>query len=238
MTKDYSFPVLIDTFNEKRLNYIIFSHNGKDRRCGNGVDGLLFYWIFWMGWIVTTFLYPKNHKDRKMFAAWLLISIMLSTLTIPIGILQVSGTGVFMIGTAYFFISRLPINQLLYILLSSFILMLVTVCFLLYELFDPVWLFMRRDWLLAIILTCVTLLLLKNRKQRIMAIIVGSIHGELFFSSILTKYSFSYPTATLSSLDSIALTLSMLICWNWFEGVASSFDKYFHSIEKEKQKLS
>ena len=97
---------------------------------------------------------------------------------------------------------------------------------------------MRRDWLLAIILTCVTLLLLKNRKQRIMAIIVGSIHGELFFSSILTNYSFSYPTATLSSLDSIALTLSMLICWNLFEGVASSFDKYFHSIEKEKQKLS
>ena len=42
-----------------------------------------------------------------MFAAWLLISIMLSTLTIPIGILQVSGTGVFMIATAYFFISRL-----------------------------------------------------------------------------------------------------------------------------------
>jgi hypothetical protein len=30
----------------------------------------------------------------------------------------------------------------------------------------------------------------------------------------------------------------MLICWNLFEGVASSFDKYFHSIEKEKQKLS
>lgn len=202
------------------------------------MDGLLFYWIFWMGWIITTFLYPKNHKDRKIFAAWLLISIMLSTLTIPIGMVQISATGVFMIGTAYFYVSRLSINQLLYILLSSFILMLVTVCFLLYELFDPVWLFMRRDWLLAIILTFVTLLLLQNRKQRIMAMIVGTIHGEILFSFILIKYSFSYPAVTLSSLDSFALTLSMLVCWNLFEGVASFFDKYFHSIEKEKQKLS
>jgi hypothetical protein len=202
------------------------------------MDGLLFYWIFWMGWIITTFLYPKNHKDRKIIAACLLISIMLSTINISIGIFQITGTGVFMIGIAYFFVSRLPINQLLYLLLSSFILMLVTICFHLYELFDPVWLFMRRDWLLAITLTCVTLLLIQNRKQRIMAMIIGSIHGELFFSSILTKYSFSYPTATLSSLDSIALTISILICWNLFEQVASSFEKYFHSIEKEKQKLS
>jgi hypothetical protein len=202
------------------------------------VDGLIFFWIFWMGWVVTTFFYPKNHPDRKRLAAWLLISIILSSFSFPFGLVEISGTGVFMIGTAYLFVSRLPIYQLLYLLLSSFILMLVTVCFLLYELFDPIWLFMRRDWLLAIILTCVTLLLLQNRRQRIIAMIVGFIHGELFFSFILTNYSFSYPTATLSSLDSIALTLSFLICWNLFEVVASSFDRNFDSIEKEKQKLS
>jgi hypothetical protein len=202
------------------------------------VDGLLFYWIFWMGWVIATFFYSKNHEDRLIIAAWLLISIMLSATSFSVGLIEINGTGFFMIITAYIYVSRLQIKQLLYILLSSFILMLVTVCFLLYELFDPVWLFMKREWLLAIILTCVTLLLLQNRKQRMVAIILGSIHGELLFSLIVAKYSFSYSVAALFSLDSIALTLSILFGWNVFELVASYFDKHFHSIEKEKQKLS
>jgi len=203
-----------------------------------GVEGLLFYWILWVGWIIITFFYPKNHPDRLNYAAWLLISILLSTTSVPLGLFEITGTGFFMMVTSYIYFSRLKKKKRLYFLLSTFILMLVTVCFLLYELFDPVWLFMKREWLLAIILTCVTLLLLHDQKQRMIAIILGFIHGEIFYSLILAEYSFTYPVATLYSLDSFALTLSLLFGWNLFEQMASYFDKQFHSEEKEKQKLS
>ena len=125
------------------------------------MEGLQFYWIFWVGWIITTFFYPRFHQDRLNVSAWILISIMLSTTTVPFGLFDISGTGLFMLLTVYLFISQLPINQLLYILLSAFILMLVTACFFLYELFDPVWVVMKREWTLSLILTCTTLLLLE-----------------------------------------------------------------------------
>lgn len=115
--------------------------------------------------------------------------------------------------------------------------MLVTVCFLLYELFDPVWLMMKREWLIAIILTCITLLLVQNKRQRILIMIMGSIQGEIFYSLILAKYSISYSVATLFSLDFYALTLSFIIGWNSLEIAVGYFDRQVQSIEKEKQKL-
>ncbi len=116
--------------------------------------------------------------------------------------------------------------------------MLATACFHLYELFDPVWLMMKREWLLAIILTCLTLLLIQSKTQRMIVVMMGSIHGEILFSLLVAKYSFTYPVATLISLDSYALSLSFLVGWNVLESVASYFDKQVHSIEKEKPKLS
>ncbi|XTP53209.1 hypothetical protein Q5760_17675 [Niallia sp. Krafla_26] len=190
-----------------------------------------------MGWIITTFFYPRFHPDRLYVSAWILISIMLSTTFIPLGLVEISGTGFFMLLSAYWFISRLHIKQLLYILLSTFILMLVTACFLVYELYDPVWVVMKREWMIAIIVTCITLLLLKNQKQRIVAMFLGTIQGEILYSLILTKYSFSYPVATLFSLDSYALSLSLVVGWNFLELIAAYFDKQFQITVKEKQKL-
>ena len=42
---------------------------GGDKR----MEGILFYWLFWIGWIMTTFFYPKKHPDRLKVSAWILI---------------------------------------------------------------------------------------------------------------------------------------------------------------------
>ncbi len=200
------------------------------------MEGLLFYWLYWIGWVIATFFYPKEDRDRLKLSAWLLISIMLSVTSVPLGLIEISGTGLFMLLTAYLSVSQVNLKQLLYILLSTFILMLVTVCFLLYELFDPVWLMMRREWLFAIILTCITLLLVQNKRQRMFVMLMGSIQGEVFYSLLVAKYSFSYSAATLFSLDYYALTLTLIIGWNSLEMAVNYFDKQVQSIEKEKQK--
>lgn len=43
------------------------------------MEGILFYWLFWIGWIITTFFYPKRHPNRLKFSAWILGTISLST---------------------------------------------------------------------------------------------------------------------------------------------------------------
>ena len=77
--------------------------------------------------------------------------------------------------------------------------MLITVCFLLFELFDPIWVWIEREWFLAILVTIWnSFFILIKMKDTVM--MLGMVQGELFYSLILVKYSFSYPVATLYSL--------------------------------------
>jgi hypothetical protein len=202
------------------------------------VDGLLFYWFLWLGWIVTTFFYPKTHPDRLMVSAWILVVILLSSTTLHVVVFEMSAAGLFIILTTYLYAATLQTKRLLYFFLSSFILMLTTVCFLLFELFDPIWVWLEREWLLAILVTTITVLLQSDKKQRLLVLLLGMIQGELFYSLILMKYSFLYPVATLYSLDAVALASAILMAWNGFELMAKYFEKYLHSTEKEKQKLT
>lgn len=202
-----------------------------------------------VGWIIIllvslvgldcdNFFYPKTHPDRLMVSAWILVVILLSTTTLHVVVFEMSAAGLFIILTTYLYAATLQTKRLLYFFLSSFILMLTTVCFLLFELFDPIWVWLEREWLLAILVTTITVLLQSDKKQRILVMLLGMIQGELFYSLILMKYSFLYPVATLYSLDAVASASAILMAWNGFELMAKYFEKYLHSTEKEKEKLT
>ena len=77
-----------------------------------------------------------------------------------------NGAGLFIIVTIYLYIAQLNRKRLLYFLLSAFILMLLTVCFLFFELFDPVWILIDREWLLAIFVIYGALLLHSDKNAR------------------------------------------------------------------------
>ncbi|WP_071395604.1 YphA family membrane protein [Bacillus tuaregi] len=202
------------------------------------MDGLMFYWLFWFGWIITTFFYPRIHPDRLLLSVWILVAITLSTASTVLFDFSISGTGVFILLSIYIWASRLPAKKLLYFMLSSFIIMLTTVCFLLFELFDPIWILIKRDWLLAILTACVAVLLHSDKKQRLLLLLLGMIQGEILYSFILKKYSFSFQVADLYSLDALALAAVLTVGWNTIEMVVSYFEKNLHSIEKEKEKLT
>ncbi|KAA9026140.1 YphA family membrane protein [Niallia endozanthoxylica] len=202
------------------------------------MDGLLFYWLFWFGWIITTFFYRKTHPDRLLLSAWILAAITLSTVSINIMGFEIHGTGIFIILSVYIWSAQLSAKKLLYFMLTSFIVMLTSVCFLLFELFDPIWILIKRDWLLAILVACVVVLLHSDKKQRLLVVLLGMIQGEILYAFILTRYSFSYPIASLYALDPLALAAAVLIGWNTLEFVISYVEKNLHSIEKEKEKLT
>ncbi|WP_338451782.1 hypothetical protein R4Z09_07905 [Niallia oryzisoli] len=202
------------------------------------MDGFLFYWLFWFGWIITTFFYPKTHPIRLLLSAWILTAIALSTTSITLWGFEINGTGIFIAVSVYISAAQLTAKKLIYFMLSSFIVMLTSVCFLLFELFDPIWILIKRDWLLAILVSCIALLLYSDKKQRILVMLLGMIQGEILYSFILTRYSFSYPVASLYALDPLALAAAILVCWNTLEFFVSYFEKNLHSIEKEKEKLT
>ena len=200
------------------------------------MEGFLFYWLFWIGWIITTFFYSKRHPDRLKFSAWILGTILLSTFYLNLFGFKLSGSGVFILFTSYLYIVQFEKKQILYLLLTSFIIVIAYVCFLLFELFDPIWIVFNREWMLSLWISYLAIFLHSEKKQRILVILMGMIQGEMFYAQIIRKYSFLYPSVTLPFLDILALTLVIILAWNGLENIAKYFDKYFQTKETEKPK--
>nr|WP_295972389.1 hypothetical protein [uncultured Bacillus sp.] len=200
------------------------------------MDGLIFYWIFWLGWVITTFFYPKDHPRRLLISAWILGAIIVFPASIEFLGLKWHGTGLYILLTFYLYAAWLPFKTSLYFLLSVFILMLLTVCFLLFELFDPVWILIEREWLLAVAAVYGTLLLHSIKGYRVLSLLFGMVHGEIFYAFILKKFSFTYPVADPAFLDAMSLACGMVLAWNSLEWMAAYFNKYAQFLEKGKQK--
>jgi hypothetical protein len=150
--------------------------------------------------------------------------------------LEWNGAGLFIIVTIYLYIAQLNRKKVLYFLLSAFILMLLTVCFLFFELFDPVWILIDREWLLAIFVVYGTLLLHSDKNARLLSLLFGMVHGEIFYAFILKRFSFTYSISSLAFLDALAIAATIILVWNGMELFTAHFNKYFQSVEKEKQK--
>ena len=146
------------------------------------MEGILFYWIFWIGWIIITFFYRKRHPDRLKFSASILVNnLFINILFILFGF-ELSGSGVFIIFTAYLYIVQFEKRQILYLLLTSFIIMIAYVCFLLFEMFDPIWVIFKREWMLVLLIAYVVIFLHSDKKQRILVMLIGLIQGEVFYA--------------------------------------------------------
>lgn len=200
------------------------------------MEGILFYWFCWIGWVILTFIYPKKHPLRLPLAVWLLAAMVFANCSLTFFALEWNGTGLFIIVTIYLYIARLHWKQILYFLLTAFILMLVTVCFLFFELYDPVWIIIDRNWLLAGFAVYVVLLLHSDHFVRLLALLFGMVHGEIFYAFILKQFSFSYPVSSLVFLDALALACFMVVLWNGLEVLTAYFNKYLLTVEKEKHK--
>lgn len=202
------------------------------------MEGLIFYWISWMVWIMATFFMDRNNKYRFLLSAWILIFIMLSPWTFKIFNVETGIGGLFLIVSLYIFAGRLKKLSKLYFFFCTFILMMAYVIFHLFELFDPVWVMFSRNWMLSILLVYMAVLLQKNRMLRLPLILLGGIQGEVLYALILKQFSFPYTIGSLAFLDIMAISVSISAVWITVQWAVKFIETNFKHFEREKQKLS
>lgn len=201
------------------------------------MEGFLFFWIFWIYWVLTTFFMQKQ-KERLYLSAWLLLMIALSIHSIEVHRLEISLAGLFLLVTTYYLLGRESFRRMLYGVVSSFIIMLAYATFKLMEIYDPVFVFIDRNFMLSAIIAYLAILLQSELHLRILSILVGTIHGEMLFSFILRDITFTSEMATLAFFDVVALGSAILLGLGGFKKISLFFEGYFKQQEKEKQKLS
>ncbi|KON87220.1 hypothetical protein AF332_10590 [Sporosarcina globispora] len=202
------------------------------------MEGLFFFWISWMVWIMATFFMDRKNKYRLVLSAWTLIFIMLSPRTLSILNFEIGLAGLFLLVSLYIVAGRLKRLSKIYFLFCSFILMMAYVTFHLFELFDPVWVIFSREWMLSFLLIYMAVLLQKNRRLRLPLILLGGIQGEVLYALILKQFSFPYTIGSLAFLDIMALSISISAVWIAVQWAVKYVESNFKHFEREKQKLS
>jgi hypothetical protein len=202
------------------------------------MDGALFYWISWIIWIAATFLLDHKNKYRYTISKKLLIAIILSPVHFSVFRYEVYAASVFIFISIMMDISKLKSRRIFYFFVSSFIIMLAYVSFLLFELFDPVWVIVDRKFLLAFILIYLTFMLQSDFRMRLYTMLSGIFQGELLYAFVLRQNGFSYPIGSLACLDIAALTAAMMLLWNTMKLTVAYLNTHVNQYEREKHKSS
>ncbi len=200
---------------------------------GGDMEGVLFYWISWMAWVCSTFLMKKN-KERLFLSILFLVTIILSPYYVGVGDIKIN----YSIFPILFFcikeISKRPKKQVFYMLICILTISLAYCSFLMFELYDPVWLFFNRNLMLGAALIYVTLMLLKDFRLRLVGLLVGAIQGDILYGIIINKVNFSYEIGSFVFLDVIAISFCFIFVWSSLEILLHHVDVLVQKNTKEK----
>lgn len=203
------------------------------------MEGLYFYWLSWMCWIWATFLMRKQKQERIKIAAWVLAVIIAVNYKATIFIYDFNGSALIIVLLLVFETRKTKASEFLYLFITSFIIMLSYASFLLLELYDPVWVIIDSKILIAAGILYLTVVLHKNKKNRLLISITGLLLGEVIFATVLANQGISYFISSLAFLDLMFICLGLQQVWNAIQTTIEAISKNsLNQMEGEKQKTS
>ncbi|PLS02116.1 YphA family membrane protein [Neobacillus cucumis] len=202
------------------------------------MEGSMFYLIFWSFWVFLTFIVDKKNPYRLKLSVIILIVILLSSFQFVIFGYEIHASGLFLLMICYLFISQETRGKIVYFFICSLIVSIGYVAFHLFEIFDPIWIIFKKEWMMGFCFGYLAILLQKTLKGRILITICGTMQGEFLYAYTLSKFPFPYAIGTFEYLDVCALITAILACWSVIENAGTYMQTHFHFFEKGKQKSS
>jgi hypothetical protein len=176
---------------------------------GEKMEGLFFYGIAWVSWIVTTFLMKKN-KMRLILSALLLLIIISSTTYKEVAGVNVYASSFILFFIGVIFVASAKKSKLLCCLYAVMIAMMYSV-FHFVEIYDPIWIQVHRTILLGGILTVSSLLYSDYPSVSIGTLLMGTVQGEVVLAITLRKYGFHDHIGGLLHLEACFVASILLL---------------------------
>jgi hypothetical protein len=202
------------------------------------MEGAMFYWICWSFWVYLTFILDKHHPYRLKLSVFVLLLIISSNFHSTFAEVEFYASGFYLLILSYAFISQEKIGAIFYYFICSFIVSIAYVTFHLFEIFDPIWIIFKKEWMMGICFGYLAILLQKTLRGRLLIIFAGTMQGEFLYAYILSKYQFPYTIGAFAYLDVCALISALLVGWSIIENAGVFLQNHLHFLEKGKQKSS
>lgn len=171
------------------------------------IEGIYFYWISWIFWVVVTFFMSKSLK-RTFFSFWILLAITLTNIYLNVSFTEVSLAFIIILLGGFVLFTRLPYR--IFHLFATFTLMVGYSGFLIWESQAPVWLFMPRLILLPILLIILICILTTEFYHRLAIAIIGISCGEFLFGFLLSSYYIPHLVGEKTFFDLLVIVLFLL----------------------------
>ena len=161
------------------------------------MDGLLFLWLMWAGWIISTFLISKNNPWRFKVSVCSLLLIISFPFGFRFSGFQPGAAVILIFLFSLLMIKEFSLAEKLYLFISAFIIAASYSSFMLLTLYDPIMLIADEKVMITVILLVLSYLLYskwQTFRKRMLAVTVGLINR-----GILDRICFHPERITLSN---------------------------------------
>ncbi|WP_186577817.1 YphA family membrane protein [Aquibacillus kalidii] len=197
------------------------------------MDGLFFYWISWLIWIIVTFLRQKD-RTRNILAFCLLVIITLSNKEIVIESVTFNCSLLFIyLGALIMVVTG---NNKISVIFKSFCIVFGYVGLLFWEQISPVWVVFPRTVTLSLIGFITLTILSGNFKEKCTVWLLGMTNGEILHGMILQSYEMTESIGEFAFLDLLLIEIGLLIVVHYIIVLKNKLDQYSELIEKQKKR--
>ncbi|RFU65552.1 YphA family membrane protein [Peribacillus glennii] len=181
------------------------------------MDGNFFYWILWIVWVVFMFFVPDTYQPRYAILLHLLAVMCLAAYELQIYHYAINISFVYLFIICCFYIRNLTFVKTIGFIFGCLIISLCYATVQLFALLDPIWVVVRIEWMMGILMNYLAIILFDEWKLRIFALINGMIIGDSLYAGTLSFNNIPYSAGTYAWMDMAALILLMHVAWVFFE---------------------
>lgn len=200
------------------------------------LEGSLFLFCAWFLWIITTFFMDKENKKRTKYSIYILVAIILSPFRWGWTNGSFSVLLLVILIISFFYTGRLRWKTSIYIVISSFFMMLAYTTYELMAIIDPIWVLVPDPWLKACILFILVILLHRNILCQMLILLIGSINGEILLSGILSNYQREYFIGSMAFFDFLMIGVLGFLSLFYIRKKLVKWEQHVFMLEKERQK--
>lgn len=197
------------------------------------MQGLFFYWMAWITWIIVTFFMAKG-KVRNELAFLILIVILLSNRFVTVAHVSICLSLFPLLLYGYRKLGELKGSQLIYMVSACHIVMLAYIGFSLYALYAPAILWLDERWMAAGLVFLLVQVLVRTLSMRCLTAVIATVHGNLLFTGIMKGFSLPVKAGTHSFFGMLSACLAIIAIWWGYQEFISQLNRYFKRISEHR----
>jgi hypothetical protein len=181
------------------------------------MEGIIFLWVAWGLWIYATFIMERNGKGRLIYSFYLLSLICLFPYRFTLFTYEVSAAYLFLMLLSFIHMRYLGLRQKLYMLICMLTIAMSYAGVGLIAIYDPVLMIIDSHLIAALLSMSLGFIFYSSFnkiRNLFLAVISGTMAGEIFLSVTLHAIGFSDAIGDYIYLDTAAYLVLMTIVWN------------------------